>query len=104
MSKEFFTLRRQGAKKAYESKHRISSLNLSGLAALREISTTQGKKVFTLRREGAKKTYEPKHRIPFRNLSGFASLREISASKGRPAEKPTISYQPLAMNYQLCPV
>ena len=33
---EYFTLRRQGAKKAFESKHRISSLNLSGLASSRE--------------------------------------------------------------------
>jgi hypothetical protein len=57
----------------------------------------------------------------FLNLSGLASLRKIALIKGRPAfaldyglaraglrsmpaEKPTISYQPSAMNYQLCPV
>jgi hypothetical protein len=39
---EFFTLRREGAKEASESKHRISSRNLSGLAPLRETSVTQG--------------------------------------------------------------
>jgi hypothetical protein len=39
---EFFTLRREGAKKAYESKSPVSSLDLSGLAPLRETSVTQG--------------------------------------------------------------
>jgi len=36
---EFFTLRRQGAKKAYESQSPVSSLDLSGLASLRETSS-----------------------------------------------------------------
>jgi hypothetical protein len=35
---ESFTLRRQGAKEAFEPKGPISSLDLSGLAALRETS------------------------------------------------------------------
>jgi hypothetical protein len=81
---EFFTLRRQGAKKTNESERRISSLNLSVFASLREISVTQGgEEFFTLRREGAKNTCGSKHRISFRDLSGFASLREISAIEGR---------------------
>jgi hypothetical protein len=41
--KEFFTLRREGAKGASESKQLISSRNLSGLASLREIFLTQGR-------------------------------------------------------------
>src|SRR6266487_1387536 len=56
---EFFTLRRQGAKKAYESQSPVSSLDLSGFASLCDTSPIQGKEeVFTLRREGAKKAYE----------------------------------------------
>src|SRR5207249_6504670 len=79
-SEEFFTLRRQGAKKAYQSKHRISFRNLSGLASLRETSAIQGsEEFFTLRRQGAKKGYQSKHRISFRNLSGYAPLPEFSA-------------------------
>ena len=72
-----FTLRRQGAKKAFESKHRISSLNLSGPASLREISAIQGsEEFFSLRREGAKKKDTSNDRISVPNLSGSASLRE----------------------------
>src|SRR5438132_1016872 len=37
-TEKFFTLRREGAKEATESKHRISSRNLSGFAPLRETS------------------------------------------------------------------
>ncbi|MEY2487521.1 MAG: hypothetical protein QOH39_3169 [Verrucomicrobiota bacterium] len=51
---EGLTLRRQGAKKTYRSKHRISSLNLSDLAALRENSVTPKKEVFAQRRQDAK--------------------------------------------------
>jgi len=40
---ELFTPRREGAKEIFESKHRISFLNLSVLASLREIAVTQGK-------------------------------------------------------------
>jgi hypothetical protein len=40
---KFFTPRREEAKEAPESKQRISSRNLSGLASLREISVTQGR-------------------------------------------------------------
>jgi hypothetical protein len=81
--KEFFTPRREGAKKAFESKHRISSLDLSGLAALRETSAIQGREeVFTLRRQGAKNAYESKSPVSSQNLSGFASLREIAAIQG----------------------
>ncbi len=76
---KFFTLRRKGAKKAFESKHRISSLDLSGLASLREISARQSKEeFFTLRREGAKRTDTSNDRISVPNLSGFAPLRETS--------------------------
>jgi hypothetical protein len=118
---EFFTLRRQGAKKTNESERRISSLNLSGFAPLRETAAIKGGEFFTLRRQGAKKTNESERRILSLNLSGFASLREIALIKGRPAfaldygsaraglrsmpaEEPTISYQPSAMSSQLCPV
>ncbi|PYL99042.1 MAG: hypothetical protein DMF19_13245, partial [Verrucomicrobia bacterium] len=48
-SEEFFTLRREGAKKAYESKQRISFLNLGGFATLREIAATDA-----FSRQGAK--------------------------------------------------
>src|SRR5438132_10903035 len=76
-----FTLRREGAKKAYESKSPVSSLVLSALASLRETSAIQGsEEFFTLRREGAKKAYESKQRISFLNLGGFATLREIAAT------------------------
>src|SRR5437762_2572420 len=81
---EFFTLRREGAKKADESKHRISFLNLSGFASLREISARQGREeFFTPRREDAKKAYQSKSSVPSLDLSGLASLREISATQSR---------------------
>src|SRR6266550_2805695 len=81
--KTFFTLRRQGAKKASQSKSTIPFLDLSGFASLRETSAIQGtEKVFTLRREGAKEAPESKHRISSRNLSGLAALRETSAIQG----------------------
>ena len=52
---EFFTLRRQGAKKAFQSKSTIPSLDLSGFASLREPSAIQGREeFFTPRRQGAK--------------------------------------------------
>ena len=80
---EVFTPRRQGAKKAYQSKSPVPSLDLSDFAALRETSAIQGREDFvTPRREGAKKAYELIHRVSSRNLSGFASLRETSAIEG----------------------
>ena len=80
---EVFTPRRQGAKKAYQSKSPVPSLDLSDFAALRETFAIQGREDFvTPRREGAKKAYELIHRVSSRNLSGFASLRETSAIEG----------------------
>ena len=80
---EVFTPRRQGAKKAYQSKSPVPYLDLSDFAALRETSAIQGREDFvTPRREGAKKAYELIHRVSSRNLSGFASLRETSAIEG----------------------
>jgi hypothetical protein len=43
---EFFTPRREGAKKTYGSKDRISFLNLSGFASLREIAATHSRPAF----------------------------------------------------------
>ncbi len=81
---EFFTLRRQAAKKAFQSKSTIPFLDLSGLASLRELSTIRGReKFFTLRREGAKEASESKHRSSSRNLSVSASLRETAAIQNR---------------------
>jgi hypothetical protein len=77
---EFFAVRHQVAKKAFQSKSTIPFLDLSAFASLREPSSIQGRKeFFTLRREGAKKASESKHRISSQKLSGLASLREISA-------------------------
>ena len=86
---DFFTLRREGAKKAYGSKNPVSSLDLSStrkvrlhlwtLAAWRlcvRLLRFKPGKSFTLRRQGAKKAFESKHRISSLNLSGPASLRE----------------------------
>src|SRR5438067_58116 len=83
-SEEFFTLRREGAKRTDTSNDQISVPNLSGLASLRETSAIQGnEEFFTLRREGAKKAYESKSPISSLDLRGFASVREISAIQGR---------------------
>jgi hypothetical protein len=54
-AKEFFTPRRQDAKKRSESRDRLSVPNLSGFASLRETSATRSKRDFTPKREGAKK-------------------------------------------------
>src|SRR5439155_3337743 len=81
---DFFTLSRKGAKKAFQSKSTIRSLDLSGFASLREISAKRSREeFFTLRREGAKKAFESKTPISSLDLSGFASLREISAKRSR---------------------
>src|SRR5207248_1808717 len=81
---EVFTLRRQGAKRAFQCKSTIPFLNLSGSASLREPSVTQGRKtLFTLRRQGAKKASQSKSTIRSLDLSGFAPLREPSATQGR---------------------
>src|SRR5437762_2289780 len=81
---EVFTLRRQGAKRAFQCKSTIPFLNLSGSASLREPSVTQGRKtLFTLRRQGAKKASQSKSTIRSLDLSGFASLREPSVTQGR---------------------
>src|SRR5882724_2518439 len=81
---KFFTLRRQGAKKASKSKNPVSSLGLSGFASLREISARQGREeFFTRRRQGAKKAFKSKSPVSFLDLSGFASLRETSVTQGR---------------------
>src|SRR5438477_5114522 len=80
---EFFTLRRQAAKKAFQSKSTIPFLDLSAFASLREISAIQGtEKFFTLRREGAKKAYESQSPVSSPDLSGLASLRETSVTQG----------------------
>jgi hypothetical protein len=42
-TEKFFTLRREGAKKAYQSKSSVPSLDLSAFASLREIFTTRGR-------------------------------------------------------------
>src|SRR5207253_378960 len=69
---EFFTLRREGAKKAFKPKSLISSPGLSGFASLREISAKRSREeFFTLRREGAKKAFKPKSLISSPGLSGF---------------------------------
>ncbi len=81
---EFFTLRREGAKKAFQSKSTIPFLDLSGLAPLREFSTIRGREnFFTLRREGAKEGYQSKSSVASLDLSGFALLRETSPTQGR---------------------
>src|SRR5882724_3828151 len=81
---KFFTLRRQGAKKASKSKNPVSSLDLSGFASLREISARQGREeFFALRRQGAKKAFKSKSPVSFLDLSGFTSLRETSVTQGR---------------------
>jgi hypothetical protein len=81
---KFFTLRREGAKKAFEFKTPGSSRDLSAFASLREISARQHREeFFTPSRQGAKKAFQSKSTIPFPDLSGFASLREPSAIQGR---------------------
>jgi len=76
---DFFTLSRKGAKKAFESKTPISSLDLSGFASLREISAKRSREeFFTPRREDAKAALNSKDPTSSPGLSGFASLREIS--------------------------
>jgi hypothetical protein len=75
---KFFTPRREDAKKAYESKGLISSVDLSGFASLREIAATHSQqKSLTLRREDAKRSTS-NDRISVPNLSGSAPLRETS--------------------------
>ena len=70
---EFFTLRRQGAKKAFQSKSTIPFLDLSGLASLRELSTIRGReKFFTLRRKDAKRRNQSKHQRFFGHNIGDA--------------------------------
>ena len=70
----FFTLRREGAKKAaYQSKSSVPSLDLSGFAPLRETSAIQGRQeFFTLRREGAKRRNRSKHQRFFGHTIGDA--------------------------------
>ena len=81
---DFFTLSRKGAKKAFESKTPISSLDLSGFASLREISAKRSREeFFTPRREDAKAALNSKDPTSSLDLSGLASLREISARQGR---------------------
>src|SRR5437773_3029829 len=81
---EFFTLRCEGAKKAFQSKSTIPSSDLSGLASLRETSAIQGRKeFFTLRRKDAKKAFQSKSTIPFLDLSGLACLRETAAIQNK---------------------
>ncbi|MEY2536512.1 MAG: hypothetical protein QOG67_252 [Verrucomicrobiota bacterium] len=91
--REFLTQSRKGAKKRNISKHRsfvrhaigdplartaISSLEISGLASLRETSVTPGREeFFTLRREGAKKPSKSK------TLSALAPWRDTSGSKSK---------------------
>jgi hypothetical protein len=71
--KEFFTLRHEGAKEASESKHRISSRNLSGLVSLREPSPIQNReKIFTLRRKDATRRNQSKHQRFFGHTIGDA--------------------------------
>ena len=81
---EFFTPRREGAKKAYQSKSSVPSLDPSGSAALREIAATHSQqKSLTLRREDAKRSTS-NDRISVPNLSGFAPLRETSPIPWQP--------------------
>jgi hypothetical protein len=77
---QFFTLRREGAKKVFQSKSTIPSLDLSGSASLRELSAIQGRQeFFTLRRQAAKKAFQSKSTIPSLDLSVSVPLRETSA-------------------------
>src|SRR5947208_504590 len=71
--KTLFTLRRQGAKKASQSKSTIRSLDLSGFAPLREPSATQGREeFFTPRRQGAKRRNRSKYQRFFGHTIGDA--------------------------------
>src|SRR5438552_3675680 len=68
---EVFTLRRQGAKKAFESESPVSSLDLSGFAALRETFAIQGsEEFFTPWRQGAKRRNQSKHQRFFGHTIG----------------------------------
>ena len=70
---EFFTQRRQGAKKAFQSKSTIPFLDLSGFASLREPSPTQGREeFFTPRRKDAKRRNQSKHQRFFGHAIGDA--------------------------------
>src|SRR6266403_983906 len=70
---EFFTLRRQAATKAFQSRSTIPPLDLSGFAPLRETSAIQGRQeFFTLRREGAKRRNRSKHQRFFGHTIGDA--------------------------------
>src|SRR5205085_9504566 len=80
---DFFTLSRKGAKKAFESKTPISSLDLSGFTPLREISARRGREEFFTPRREDKAALNSKDPTSSLDLSGLASLREISARQGR---------------------
>jgi hypothetical protein len=70
---EFFTLRREDAKKAYQSKSSVPSLDLGGFAPLRETFSIQGREeFFTLRREDATRRNESKHQRFFGHTIGDA--------------------------------
>jgi hypothetical protein len=71
MTRDNFTQRREGAKKSYGSKCSISSQNVSGLAALREIPVTQERQeFFTQRRKGAKRRNQSEYWRLFRHAVG----------------------------------
>src|SRR6266403_5323500 len=70
---EFFTLRRQAATKAFQSRSTIPPLDLSGFAPLRETSAKQGRQeFFTLRRQGEKRRNRSKHQRFFGHTIGDA--------------------------------
>ena len=72
-TEKFFTLRREGAKKAYQSKSSVPSLDLSGFAPLRETSAIQStEKFFTLRHKDAKRRNQSKHQRFFGHTIGDA--------------------------------
>ena len=87
---EFFTLRRQVAKKAFQSKSTIPFLDLSGSASLREISAIQGtEKFFAPRRKDAKRRNHSKHQRFFGHTIGDAlnaALDQMLAEIDKEAE------------------
>src|SRR5205823_6254282 len=79
-----FAPRRQGAKKAWQSKSPVPSLDLSGFASLRETSPIQGREeVLAPRRKAAMKKDTSNGRISISNLSGLAPLRDTSSKHQR---------------------
>src|SRR4029077_4350091 len=71
--KKFFTLRREGAEKPFQSKNTIPSLDLSGFAPLSETSTIQAKEgFFAPRRNDAKRRNQSKHHRFFGHTVGDA--------------------------------